>query len=186
MGIVSKDGDKSPKEGSVAKDGKRSSREGSLTRDAKKTSRDGSLSKDGEESKDGDASRDIGKDDEASKDAGDESKSEGQMEIDENPEPKEAKTDPDEQMEVDHEAKAEIKAESDTEIKPESKEVKMETDAAKELYTILPYKFNISDGGFTELHAIWANEEQAVNSQQLDYEVWHRRHDYWLLCGFAV
>uniref|UniRef100_A0A0N5C749 DNA helicase n=1 Tax=Strongyloides papillosus TaxID=174720 RepID=A0A0N5C749_STREA len=48
-----------------------------------------------------------------------------------------------------------------------------------------PFKFNIADGGFTELHGLWQNEENSV-SQGTEYEIWHRRHDYWLLAGITV
>ncbi len=44
--------------------------------------------------------------------------------------------------------------------------------------------FNIADGGFTELHTLWINEERAIKSNpEKEAEIWHRRHDYWLLCG---
>lgn len=43
------------------------------------------------------------------------------------------------------------------------------------------FSFNIADGGFTELHTLWQNEERAA--QNRIYEIWHRRHDYWLLAG---
>ena len=42
--------------------------------------------------------------------------------------------------------------------------------------------FNIADGGFTELHTLWQNEEKAAVPGR-EYEIWHRRHDYWLLAG---
>ena len=42
--------------------------------------------------------------------------------------------------------------------------------------------FNIADGGFTELHTLWQNEERAAVPGR-EYEIWHRRHDYWLLAG---
>ncbi|BHF73229.1 choline dehydrogenase 5 [Sparganum proliferum] len=45
-----------------------------------------------------------------------------------------------------------------------------------------PFMFNIADGGFTELHTIWLNEQRAL-SENLESEIWHRRHDYWLLAG---
>lgn len=47
--------------------------------------------------------------------------------------------------------------------------------------TIPKFMFNIADGGFTELHSLWSNEEKA--SIDKEYEIWHRRHDYWLLAG---
>ena len=43
------------------------------------------------------------------------------------------------------------------------------------------FMFNITDGGFTELHTIWQTEEKAAQGKE--YETWHRRHDYWLLAG---
>lgn len=47
------------------------------------------------------------------------------------------------------------------------------------------FMFNIADGGFTELHTLWVNEEKAAVPGN-EYEIWHRRHDYWLLCGIVV
>ncbi|KJH48544.1 CHDCT2 domain protein [Dictyocaulus viviparus] len=44
------------------------------------------------------------------------------------------------------------------------------------------FKFNMADGGFTELHTLWVNEEKAAVPGN-EYEIWHRRHDYWLLAG---
>lgn len=44
------------------------------------------------------------------------------------------------------------------------------------------FMFNIADGGFTELHALWVNEEKAAVPNR-ELEIWHRRHDYWLLAG---
>jgi hypothetical protein len=48
-----------------------------------------------------------------------------------------------------------------------------------------PFKFNIADGGFSELHTLWINEEKAAVGGK-EYEIWHRRHDYWLLCGIST
>ncbi|XP_034560382.1 chromodomain-helicase-DNA-binding protein 4-like isoform X2 [Notolabrus celidotus] len=45
------------------------------------------------------------------------------------------------------------------------------------------FMFNIADGGFTELHSLWQNEERAANVTKKTNEIWHRRHDYWLLAG---
>ncbi|CAH8455229.1 unnamed protein product [Heterobilharzia americana] len=44
------------------------------------------------------------------------------------------------------------------------------------------FMFNIADGGFTELHTIWLNEQRALVKDR-EAEIWHRRHDYWLLAG---
>lgn len=46
------------------------------------------------------------------------------------------------------------------------------------------FMFNIADGGFTELHTLWLNEERAAAPGR-EYEIWHRRHDYWLLAGIV-
>lgn len=45
------------------------------------------------------------------------------------------------------------------------------------------FMFNITDGGFTELHALWQVEEKSAKKRE--YEIWHRRHDYWLLAGIV-
>ncbi|XP_025415393.1 chromodomain-helicase-DNA-binding protein Mi-2 homolog isoform X3 [Sipha flava] len=47
------------------------------------------------------------------------------------------------------------------------------------------FMFNIADGGFTELHTLWVNEEKAAVPGR-EYEIWHRRHDYWLLAGIVT
>uniref|UniRef100_A0A8D0FC41 Chromodomain helicase DNA binding protein 5 n=1 Tax=Strix occidentalis caurina TaxID=311401 RepID=A0A8D0FC41_STROC len=48
------------------------------------------------------------------------------------------------------------------------------------------FMFNIADGGFTELHTLWQNEERAALSSGKIYDIWHRRHDYWLLAGIVT
>ena len=47
------------------------------------------------------------------------------------------------------------------------------------------FLFNIADGGFTELHTLWQNEQRALVYNR-EAEVWHRRHDYWLLSGIVT
>ena len=47
------------------------------------------------------------------------------------------------------------------------------------------FMFNIADGGFTELHTLWLNEENAAVPGR-EYEIWHRRHDYWLIAGIVT
>lgn len=44
------------------------------------------------------------------------------------------------------------------------------------------FMFNIADGGFTELHSLWADEKTKGFSET----VWGRRHDYWLLKGIVT
>uniref|UniRef100_A0A672RLA1 Chromodomain helicase DNA binding protein 3 n=1 Tax=Sinocyclocheilus grahami TaxID=75366 RepID=A0A672RLA1_SINGR len=79
------------------------------------------------------------------------------------------------------------------------REVKGEKDAVKEVRgqreelpkgngkpTERPrFMFNIADGGFTELHTLWQNEERAAISSGKINEIWHRRHDFWLLAGIV-
>ncbi|NXG73390.1 CHD5 protein, partial [Baryphthengus martii] len=48
------------------------------------------------------------------------------------------------------------------------------------------FMFNIADGGFTELHTLWQTEERAAISSGKIYDIWHRRHDYWLLAGIVT
>ncbi|XP_077106476.1 chromodomain-helicase-DNA-binding protein 5 isoform X17 [Ranitomeya variabilis] len=48
------------------------------------------------------------------------------------------------------------------------------------------FMFNIADGGFTELHTLWQNEERAAVTSGKIYDIWHRRHDYWLLAGIVT
>lgn len=55
----------------------------------------------------------------------------------------------------------------------------------KEDETSQKFMFNIADGGFTELHTLWANEQRALQLGR-EHEVWHRRHDYWLLTGIVT
>ncbi|EFA09958.2 chromodomain-helicase-DNA-binding protein Mi-2 homolog isoform X2 [Tribolium castaneum] len=66
--------------------------------------------------------------------------------------------------------------------KPKEKKEKevIDVDEAKKRFM-----FNIADGGFTELHTLWLNEEKAATPGR-EYEIWHRRHDYWLLSGIVT
>ena len=47
------------------------------------------------------------------------------------------------------------------------------------------FMFNIADGGFTELHSLWLNEQRALAPNH-EQDIWHRRHDYWLLAGIVT
>ena len=82
---------------------------------------------------------------------------------------------------------ADTKDVSKNDLKDEDKENKSENNTAskeEDSSTKQPPKFmfNIADGGFTELHTLWQNEERAAVPGR-EYEIWHRRHDYWLLAG---
>ncbi|CAL2045343.1 unnamed protein product [Caenorhabditis brenneri] len=123
------------------------------------------------------------------------------------PKPKEAKEEvKDEPMEKEGEATEPAAAEGSDETTKESSEgtsektevaapaeEAMETDepavevkAPEKPRPARPtFKFNICDGGFTELHALWANEEKVARNGK-EYEIWYRRHDYWLLAGVVV
>merc|ERR1711981_695131 len=76
------------------------------------------------------------------------------------------------------------------ETKDDDKENKVDnnsTSKEEEVTSKQPPKFmfNIADGGFTELHTLWQNEERAAVPGR-EYEIWHRRHDYWLLAGIVT
>merc|ERR1712038_1286686 len=77
-----------------------------------------------------------------------------------------------------------------TEKKTEDKEAtkdetkKEDKKEVEEVKDELVFKFNIADGGFTELHTLWQNEEKAAVPGR-EFEIWHRRHDYWLLAGIV-
>lgn len=72
-----------------------------------------------------------------------------------------------------------VKEEKSAEEKAKEKEL------AKEERSKRKFMFNIADGGFTELHTLWQNEEKAAVPGR-EYEIWHRRHDYWLLAGIVT
>ncbi|XP_042336062.1 chromodomain-helicase-DNA-binding protein 5 isoform X2 [Sceloporus undulatus] len=61
-----------------------------------------------------------------------------------------------------------------------------EEDGKKDDKSGIRFMFNIADGGFTELHTLWQNEERAAVSSGKIYDIWHRRHDYWLLAGIVT
>merc|ERR1719288_293986 len=77
-----------------------------------------------------------------------------------------------------------------TEKKTEDKEAtkdetkKEDKKEVEEVKDELVFKFNIADGGFTELHTLWQNEEKAAVPGR-EFEIWHRRHDSWLLAGIV-
>merc|ERR1712200_221074 len=67
----------------------------------------------------------------------------------------------------------------------EKEETEEEKKKKKEEEEKKKFMFNIADGGFTELHTLWQNEEKAAVPGR-EYEIWHRRHDYWLLAGIVT
>lgn len=85
--------------------------------------------------------------------------------------------------------KEEVKVEKEAGKEPKAGSVKEESKAngRKEDKADKPrFMFNIADGGFTELHTLWQNEERAAISSGKLNEIWHRRHDYWLLAGIVL
>uniref|UniRef100_A0A1I8J0U6 DNA helicase n=1 Tax=Macrostomum lignano TaxID=282301 RepID=A0A1I8J0U6_9PLAT len=77
---------------------------------------------------------------------------------------------PAEEAEKTDDAKPDAKPASSDEAKPDASQPQQQ------------FMFNIADGGFTELHTIWLNEQRALQAGR-EHEIWHRRHDYWLLAG---
>ena len=109
--------------------------------------------------------------------AEDETKKENKAEEKVKKEPKpEEKT---ESADVEIEKVIAVKEEKTAEEKAKEKEL------AKEERSKRKFMFNIADGGFTELHTLWQNEEKAAVPGR-EYEIWHRRHDYWLLAGIVT
>lgn len=78
------------------------------------------------------------------------------------------------------------KADDNNEAKKEEDPKKESGEEAKKQDELFQkFMFNIADGGFTELHTLWSNEQRAL-SRGREHEVWHRRHDYWLLAGIIT
>ena len=46
-------------------------------------------------------------------------------------------------------------------------------------------KFYIADGGFTDIQNLWNYEENLLKEGN-EFEIWHRRHDFWLLVGIIT
>ncbi|XP_043359573.1 chromodomain-helicase-DNA-binding protein 3 isoform X10 [Dermochelys coriacea] len=85
--------------------------------------------------------------------------------------------------------KEEVKVEKEAGKEPKAGSIKEESKAngRKEDKADKPrFMFNIADGGFTELHTLWQNEERAAISSGKLNEIWHRRQDYWLLAGIVL
>ncbi|KAK4311649.1 hypothetical protein Pmani_016852 [Petrolisthes manimaculis] len=69
------------------------------------------------------------------------------------------------------------------ETKSEVKETK-DREGTEVLKEQPSFMFSISDGKFTMLSLLWANEEKAALGHETQF--WHRRHDYWLLAGIVT
>ncbi|KAL0268514.1 UNVERIFIED_CONTAM: hypothetical protein PYX00_010429 [Menopon gallinae] len=92
----------------------------------------------------------------------------------------EAKKDDDEVKVIKEEPEPEKEKKEEKVEEEKEKEKEKEKTKAKQRFM-----FNIADGGFTELHTLWLNEEKAAVPGR-EYEIWHRRHDYWLLAGIVT
>ncbi|XP_051932909.1 chromodomain-helicase-DNA-binding protein 5 isoform X2 [Hippocampus zosterae] len=107
--------------------------------------------------------------------------------------PKEAEKPPEGEDGEEKESKAdEVKSEdaaiADTRLNGDKDAPDESEDARKEDKNGFKTKFmfNIADGGFTELHTLWQTEERAALSSGKMADIWHRRHDYWLLAGIVT
>jgi len=94
-----------------------------------------------------------------------------------------SKEDKDSKDEKKEEGKKSDIIEENKENKGDNSATSKEEDAASKQPP--KFMFNIADGGFTELHTLWQNEERAAVPGR-EYEIWHRRHDYWLLAGIVT
>ncbi|XP_077576168.1 chromodomain-helicase-DNA-binding protein 4 isoform X3 [Stigmatopora nigra] len=94
----------------------------------------------------------------------------------------------DEKMDTDKEEKDSVKSEESTKL-PNGENARegalsmLNVSEEKKKASKQRFMFNIADGGFTELHSLWQNEERAATVTKKTFEIWHRRHDYWLLAG---
>ncbi|XP_036415850.1 chromodomain-helicase-DNA-binding protein 5 [Colossoma macropomum] len=85
-----------------------------------------------------------------------------------------------------HELKSEDAAETQLNGDKEARDEADESHKDDKNGTKMRFMFNIADGGFTELHTLWQNEERVAVSSGKMYDIWHRRHDYWLLAGIVT
>ncbi|XP_066526545.1 chromodomain-helicase-DNA-binding protein 5 isoform X1 [Hoplias malabaricus] len=85
-----------------------------------------------------------------------------------------------------HEPKLEEAAETQLNGDKEARDEADESHKDDKNGTKTRFMFNIADGGFTELHTLWQNEERVAVSSGKMYDIWHRRHDYWLLAGIVT
>ncbi|KAI5623007.1 chromodomain-helicase-DNA-binding protein 5 isoform X1 [Silurus asotus] len=87
---------------------------------------------------------------------------------------------------VPHEPKSEDATENQLNGEKETRDEADESQKDEKNGVKTRFMFNIADGGFTELHTLWQNEERVAVSSGKMYDIWHRRHDYWLLAGIVT
>ncbi|KAK0098849.1 hypothetical protein PV326_001415 [Microctonus aethiopoides] len=186
---------------SVSSDGIKSTTDSSENKDSKEEAKDKEIkdgkdeSKDSKENAELSGDKDIVKDEDIKKekdsgdDSGDKDKDKIDVKVDkenvksdEKTQATDAKTNVENEEDVvivkDDEEETEKKEEKDTKEK-DGEENEKEAEPKRK------FMFNIADGGFTELHTLWLNEEKAAVPGR-EYEIWHRRHDYWLLAGIVT
>lgn len=93
------------------------------------------------------------------------------------PEEKKEKIEKKEEEKENGKPEEEKEKEEDKEKDGEKDGDKKEGTKKKEIEPISKRKFmfNIADGGFTELHTLWQNEEKAAVPGR-ECEIWHRRY----------
>ncbi|XP_066907569.1 chromodomain-helicase-DNA-binding protein Mi-2 homolog [Halyomorpha halys] len=158
-----------------------------------KTTDDSKLSEETKAADDGNKSQAEGDKVEGSSSINQSSEAEGSDEK----KPKEEPMDVDGETEAkdgDKSEKQEATDEKDTAVKEEEKDEEVKEKGDEDDKKVADFEedkskrkfmFNIADGGFTELHTLWQNEEKAAVPGR-EYEIWHRRHDYWLLGGIVT
>uniref|UniRef100_A0AAQ6AEU3 DNA helicase n=1 Tax=Amphiprion ocellaris TaxID=80972 RepID=A0AAQ6AEU3_AMPOC len=94
-----------------------------------------------------------------------------------------------EPMEMDKPSNGEAEGLKEKEVEKETEgeaEKKSEEAAEETKNTDQRLKFtSLTDSppSLSELHSLWQNEERAATVTKKTNEIWHRRHDYWLLAG---
>ncbi|XP_046412635.1 chromodomain-helicase-DNA-binding protein Mi-2 homolog isoform X1 [Neodiprion pinetum] len=177
---------KDPKEDTKDKD-KETTDAQEIKEEPKEIKEDDELNKDKEKDKE----KEEVKTEDGEVEKSDKAKEKTEVRLEEKPAPKldekseysEVKPKPESEEDVvivkDDDEEADKKEDKDSKEK-ETKDSDSETTKPKR-----KFMFNIADGGFTELHTLWLNEEKAAVPGR-EYEIWHRRHDYWLLAGIVT
>uniref|UniRef100_A0A7N8XHL5 Chromodomain helicase DNA binding protein 3 n=1 Tax=Mastacembelus armatus TaxID=205130 RepID=A0A7N8XHL5_9TELE len=69
-----------------------------------------------------------------------------------------------------------------------SEEKKVQEESKEELKQSSKQDAEVKEekSGKNQLHTLWQNEERAAISSGKMNEIWHRRHDFWLLAGIVI
>uniref|UniRef100_A0A8V0Z9Q5 Chromodomain helicase DNA binding protein 5 n=1 Tax=Gallus gallus TaxID=9031 RepID=A0A8V0Z9Q5_CHICK len=76
--------------------------------------------------------------------------------------------------------------ESKEKLKEEKQEEKKEQSETHSVLSTVPVAPWAISSLALHLHTLWQNEERAAISSSKIYDIWHRRHDYWLLAGIVT